>query len=72
MTRSAFYCMILLLLLAPSVASAQRAEDACTRDVSRHCRAVIGDGDQVVLACLKQNRARLTKACDKLLTEHGQ
>jgi hypothetical protein len=25
-----------------------------------------------VLACLKQNRTRLGKACDKVLTEHGQ
>ncbi|MGY3405664.1 hypothetical protein ACVWZV_001777 [Bradyrhizobium sp. GM5.1] len=25
-----------------------------------------------VLACLKQNRTRLTKGCDKVLTDHGQ
>jgi len=25
-----------------------------------------------VLACLKQNRARLSKACAKVLTDHGQ
>jgi hypothetical protein len=25
-----------------------------------------------VLACLKQHRARLSKACDKVLTDHGQ
>ncbi len=29
-------------------------------------------GDGAVLACLKQNRGRLSKACDKVLTEHGQ
>jgi hypothetical protein len=32
----------------------------------------MNDGDQVVLACLKQYRTRLSKACDKVLTEHGQ
>lgn len=32
----------------------------------------MNEGDQVVLACLKQHRARLSKACDKVLTEHGQ
>jgi hypothetical protein len=72
MTRSALGWIILLLILAPEAVSAQRTEDACTRDVARHCRAVVGNGDQVVLACLKQNRGRLSKACDKLLTEHGQ
>jgi len=25
-----------------------------------------------VLACLKQHRARISKACDKVMTEHGQ
>jgi len=68
----------LLLSLVPMAASAQgqgagpREHDACARDVSRFCRAKMNDGDQVVLACLRQNRARLSKACDKVLTEHGQ
>jgi hypothetical protein len=25
-----------------------------------------------VLACLREHRPRLTKACDKVLAEHGQ
>ena len=54
------------------VGAAAARHDACARDVTRHCRAVMNDGDQVVLACLKQNRARLSKACEKVLTEHGQ
>jgi hypothetical protein len=24
------------------------------------------------LACLQQNRARISKACNKVMTEHGQ
>ena len=56
-----------------SVAEAQQpGHDACARDVSRFCRARMGDGDQVVLSCLKEHRARLSKACDRVLTEHGQ
>ena len=55
-----------------SAASAQQGHDACARDVNRHCRAVVNDGDQAVLACLKQNRPRLSKACEKVLTDHGQ
>lgn len=64
--------LIIPFVLMASAASAQQGHDACARDVTRHCRAVMSDGDQVVLACLKQNRARLSKACEKVLTEHGQ
>jgi hypothetical protein len=69
MTRFLF---VIPLAVIASAASAQQGHDACARDVSRFCRAHINDGYQVVLACLKQNRARLSKACDKVLTEHGQ
>jgi hypothetical protein len=66
------FLFIIPFVLMASAASAQQGHDACARDVSRFCRAQINDGDQVVLACLKQNRARLSKACAKVLTEHGQ
>lgn len=71
MTR--LLCFISLLLIGAS-ASAQTAHehDACARDVSRFCRAHMNAGDQVVLSCLQQNRHRISKACDKVLTEHGQ
>jgi len=60
-------------VLAASAASAQQqGHDACARDVARHCRAVMNDGDDAVLSCLKQHRARLSKACDKVLTDNGQ
>jgi hypothetical protein len=70
MTR--FLFIIPFVLLASSAFAQQQGHDACARDVSRFCRAHMNDGDQVVLACLKQNRARLSRACDKVLTEHGQ
>jgi hypothetical protein len=60
------------LVLMASGASAQQGQDACARDVSRFCRARMNDGDSVVLACLKQNRARLSKACEKVLIDNGQ
>jgi hypothetical protein len=60
------------LVLMASMASAQQGHDACARDVSRFCRAHINDGDQIVLSCLKQNRGRLSKACEKVLADHGQ
>jgi hypothetical protein len=64
--------LVLPLVLMASAASAQQGQDACARDVSRFCRAHMQDGDQVVLACLKQNRARISKACQQVLTSHGQ
>ena len=67
------FLLIIPLVAMASVASAQQqGHDACARDVSRFCRAHMSEGDQVVLACLKEHRARLSKACEKVLTEHGQ
>ncbi len=64
--------LVLPLLLMASAASAQQGQDACARDVTRFCRAHINDGDQVVLACLQQNRARISKACQQVLTSNGR
>ena len=69
MTRLLF---VIALVLTGSSASAQQGHDACARDVSRFCRAHMQDGDAVVLACLKQNRDRLSKACQKVLADNGQ
>jgi len=70
MTR--FLFVIPLFIVAANAFAQQQGHDACARDVSRFCRAQMNDGDQVVLACLKQHRARLSKACDKVLAENGQ
>ncbi|UZE49602.1 cysteine rich repeat-containing protein [Rhodopseudomonas sp. P2A-2r] len=61
-----------LLPVAPASAQTNDSHSACARDVSRFCRAKMNDGDSVVLACLKENRARLSKACAKVLTDNGQ
>ena len=45
---------------------------ACSRDVQRFCRAVIDQGDFTILACLQQNRPKLTQACNQVLKNHGQ
>jgi hypothetical protein len=71
MTRFLF---VLPLVLMASAASAQQQQghDACARDASRFCRAHLNDGDQVVLACLQQNRARLSKTCQQTLAANGR
>ena len=47
-------------------------QKACARDVQRHCRAVIDQGDFTILACLQQNRVKISAACDQVLKNHGQ
>jgi hypothetical protein len=72
MTR--FLIAILLVLFASSAFAQQGrpGQDACARDVSRFCRAVMNMGDSAVLSCLQANRARISKGCDRVLIEHGQ
>ncbi|HJZ21355.1 MAG TPA: hypothetical protein VJ226_10380 [Bradyrhizobium sp.] len=67
-----FVLAVSLVLMASAASAQQQGHDACARDVSRFCRRVMNDGDSVVLSCLQQNRPRISKACDKVLTDHGQ
>ena len=76
--RKFFFALMLLSISVSTGAIAQQRsgtpdeQKACSRDVSRFCRAVMDQGDFTVLACLQQNRAKLTKACSQVLTNHGQ
>ena len=47
-------------------------QKACSRDVERHCRPVIDQGDFTILACLQHNRPKLTPACAQVLKDHNQ
>ena len=47
-------------------------QKACTRDVQKLCRNVMDQGDLVVLSCLKENRPKISKACNDVLVSHGQ
>ena len=75
-----FLALALLSLSVSTAAVAQQQQRsgtpqeqaACTRDVQRHCRPVIDQGDFTILACLQQHRPKLTKACDQVLKNHGQ
>ena len=67
-----FLFVIPLVLIASAAQAQQQGHDACARDVSRFCRAHMQEGDQIVLACLQQNRARISKACQAVLASHGQ
>jgi hypothetical protein len=77
--RKLFLALALLSVSVSTGAVAQQQrsgtpdeQKACARDVSRFCRTVMDQGDFTVLACLQQNRAKLTKPCSQVLTNHGQ
>ena len=76
--RKIFFALTLLSISASTGAIAQQRsgtpneQKACSRDVSRFCRTLMDQGDFVILACLQQNRPKLTKACSQVLTNHGQ
>jgi hypothetical protein len=68
--------LILLSVPASNVVLAHSGTDqdekACTPDVHRFCRKLVDQGDLIILACLKENRARLSPACRGVLVSHGQ
>lgn len=45
---------------------------ACQASVQRYCTQAIQGGDMVVLACLQENRARISKPCQQVLIKYGQ
>jgi len=74
--------LLALTLLSLSLSTAASAEEAhsgapeeqkaCVRDVQKFCRPVIDQGDFTVLACLKENRAKISEGCNQVLKTHGQ
>jgi hypothetical protein len=68
---------LLLVSVSTGAVAQQRSgtpqeQNACARDVSRHCRKLMDQGDFVILACLKENRPKLSAACNQVLLNHGQ
>ncbi|MDB5568725.1 MAG: hypothetical protein JWP84_5291 [Tardiphaga sp.] len=58
--------------LAQQRSGTEQEQKACTRDVQRFCRPLMDQGDLIILSCLKENRPKLSKACDAVLVSHGQ
>jgi hypothetical protein len=77
MRKSLLVLSLLSITVSSNVAVAQRSgtadeQKACTRDVQKFCRPVIDQGDLTILACLKEHRAKISKACDQVLKNNGQ
>jgi hypothetical protein len=64
------------LLIGTSLSFAQghmgtpQEQQACARDAQRFCRKQMGD-DNAVQQCLQENRAKLSKSCQKAFESHG-
>jgi len=72
-----FLMALFLLYVSISVSALAHSgtdqdEKACLRDVQRFCRPVIDQGDVTILACLQDNRPKISVACDTVLKTHGQ
>jgi hypothetical protein len=72
-----FYLALILLSVPASTvvlahSGTDQEEKACTPDVQRLCRKLMDQGDLTILACLKENRAKLSHACRDVLVSHGQ
>jgi hypothetical protein len=72
-----FLVALFLLYVSISVSALAHSgtdqdEKACVRDVQRFCRELMDQGDFTILACLKENRPKLSLACRHVLVSHGQ
>ena len=74
MKRVVFASIALVLFASPTLAQSGTPQEqrVCSRDVKRYCRQVISQGDFSILGCLQTNRAKISKACRKVLLDHGQ
>jgi hypothetical protein len=70
--------LLALILLSVPVqialahSGSEQEQQACSRDVQRFCRKLMDQGDFTILACLKENRPKLSPACRDVLVSHGQ
>jgi pyruvate-formate lyase len=69
--------LLAFALTAVSVAAwaysgSDQEQNACRRDVVRHCRTVVNENEFMILACLQSVRPKLTVACRAVLESHGQ
>jgi hypothetical protein len=67
--------LLLSVLVSTNVlahSGTEQDEKACAPDVQRLCRKLMDQGDFTILACLKENRPKLSAACRYVLVSHGQ
>jgi hypothetical protein len=53
----------------PQRSGTSQQQQACSKDVSRHCRSVMKESDAIIAGCLRENRAKLSKSCLKAMAD---
>jgi hypothetical protein len=53
----------------PRRGGTSQQQQACSKDVSRHCRSVMKESDDVIASCLREHHAKLSKACVKAMAQ---
>ena len=76
-TMHKFFLTLVLLSVPVSTGAlahsgTDQEQQACTHDVQRFCRKLMDQGDFTILACLKENRQKLSAVCRDVLVSHGQ
>jgi hypothetical protein len=59
----------------PALPGSEQERAACHPDVVKYCQAELkADGDDVfsILGCLQRNRARISRACQAVLSANGK
>ena len=73
MVRTTLLFAMLMTVATPGFAQdpkrggTSQQQQVCAKDVSRYCRKVMDSDDAAIFGCLKENRAKLSKACLKSL-----
>jgi hypothetical protein len=58
---------------ANAMSGTAEEQAACRPDVIKFCKpSGSGNDEMAILFCLKENRAKLSRACLKVLTDNGQ
>jgi len=60
-----------LPLPLPGMQGTQTEQNSCHPDFVRYCKQ-FGEDQFAVLRCLQENRTKISKACLKVLEQHGQ
>jgi hypothetical protein len=63
--------MLLGIGMGAANAQSSAARAACQADAQKHCASAIPDQTKV-RACLVQNKAKLSQACQQAITEAGR
>lgn len=74
MMKSSMIAIAVASLLGTGTAMAagtKQEQDACSKDAVRFCRPLLSQGDLAVLSCLQQNRPKLKRVCQAVLTNNG-